>query len=169
MARANPSLPTYNTILDQRAECAWLWEKEDMLGWNCPEESTCNEPSARKTGNGESGMAEKTIFKRILDREIPATIVYEDEQCVAFQDIDPKAPVHLLIIPRKEIRSLKDVEETDAPLLGHLLMVCRKMAEKFGLENGFRTVINTGADGGQTVDHLHLHLLGQRALDWPPG
>jgi len=114
-------------------------------------------------------MAEKTIFKRILDREIPAELVYEDELCVAFRDIDPQAPVHILVIPRKEIPSLEHIEEADAPLLGHLLVVCRRMAEQFGLKSGFRTVVNTGPDGGQTVDHLHFHVLGQRTMTWPPG
>jgi len=114
-------------------------------------------------------MAEKTIFKRILDGEIPVELVYEDEVCVAFHDINPQAPVHVLVIPRREIRSLRDVEAADEPLLGHLLVVCRQIAEKFGLTNGFRTVINTGDDGGQTVDHLHFHVLGQRPLTWPPG
>lgn len=114
-------------------------------------------------------MGEKTIFKKILDGEIPAELIYEDEQCVAFRDISPQAPVHLLVIPRREIRSLQEVDAADEPLLGHLLVVCRKMAEQFELANGFRVVINTGDDGGQTVDHLHFHVLGQRAMTWPPG
>jgi len=114
-------------------------------------------------------MAEKTIFKKILDREIPVELLYEDEQCIAFKDINPQAPVHLLIIPRKEIPSLMRIEPEDEELLGHLLYVCRKLAEEHGLESGFRTVINAGPDGGQTVDHLHVHLLGQRSMSWPPG
>ena len=114
-------------------------------------------------------MPEKTIFKKILDREIPTELIYEDEFCVAFRDIQPQAPVHLLVIPRKEIPSLAQAEEEDARLLGHLLLVCNKVAAQQGLKNGFRTVVNIGPDGGQTVDHLHFHVLGQRQMHWPPG
>ncbi len=114
-------------------------------------------------------MSEKTIFKKIIDKEIPAEIVYEDEHCLAFKDINGQAPVHLLLIPKKEIRSLAEIEQEDQQLLGHLLLIINKLALEFGLSDGFRTVVNTGKDGGQTVDHLHFHLLGQRPLDWPPG
>lgn len=112
---------------------------------------------------------EKTIFKRIIDREIPADIVYEDDQCLAFKDVNPQAPVHVLVIPKKEIPSLAHLDDEDAPLMGHLLLVIRKLASDLGLENGFRVVVNAGPEGGQTVDHLHLHLLGKRSLHWPPG
>jgi histidine triad (HIT) family protein len=111
----------------------------------------------------------KTIFKRILDREIPADFVYEDDRCVAFRDVNPQAPVHVLIIPRQEIPSLADASEGDASLLGHLLIVARDLAGQLGLESGFRTVMNCGPDAGQTVDHLHVHLLGGRSFKWPPG
>jgi len=111
----------------------------------------------------------KTIFKRIIDKEIPARILYEDDQALAFHDVNPQAPVHVLVIPRKEIRSLAELDPADAPLIGHLFTVVRKLSEDLGLKNGFRTVINSGADGGQSVDHLHIHLLGQRPLSWPPG
>ncbi|WP_437206675.1 histidine triad nucleotide-binding protein [Planctomicrobium sp. SH664] len=114
-------------------------------------------------------MAEKTIFKRIIDGEIPADILYQDEQCLAFRDVNPQAPVHLLVIPREEIPSLAEATEAQAPLLGHLLLVAAKLAQQLGLKKGFRTVINTGADAGQTVFHLHLHVLGERELSWPPG
>ena len=114
-------------------------------------------------------MAGKTIFKRIIDKEIPASVVYEDDKCLAFRDISPQAPVHFLVIPRKEIASLKDAAEEDSALLGHLLSVARKLALQLGLEKGYRVVINCGADGGQSVDHLHLHVLGGRPLNWPPG
>lgn len=114
-------------------------------------------------------MAGKTIFKRIIDREIPAKIVYEDDQVLAFHDVNPQAPVHVLVIPKQEIASLAEAADTDGPLLGHLLLTVRKLAKDLGLENGFRTVMNTGPDGGQTVDHLHIHILGQRPLHWPPG
>ncbi len=114
-------------------------------------------------------MAELTLFQKIAERRIPAEIVYEDAQCFAIRDIHPQAPTHLLIIPRKPIAGLTEVEETDAPLVGHLLVVAARLAREEGLEGGYRTVFNSGKDAGQSVDHLHLHLLGGRALQWPPG
>lgn len=113
--------------------------------------------------------AAKTIFQRIIDREIPAEIVYEDDQCLAFRDINAQAPTHVLVIPRQPIPSLAQAADSDAALLGHLLVAARKVAEQLGLKNGYRTVINCGPDGGQSVDHLHVHLLGGRKLEWPPG
>ncbi len=112
---------------------------------------------------------QKTIFKRIIDREIPAKIIHEDELSLAFHDVSPQAPVHILIIPKKEITSIAELQPEDAPLMGHLFQVVQKIAQEQGLTNGFRTVINTGRDGGQTVHHLHIHLMGKRALSWPPG
>ena len=114
-------------------------------------------------------MPGPTIFTKIIDREIPADIVYEDELCLAFRDINPQAPVHVLLIPKKHIVSLATVAVEDQHLLGHLMLTVGKLAEHLGLKNGFRTVANSGQDGGQTVDHLHFHILGERALDWPPG
>ncbi len=114
-------------------------------------------------------MSGKTIFKRIIDREIPADIVYEDDQCLAFRDVAPQAPTHILVIPKREIASLADATATDAQLLGHLLDVVRRVAVDQKLANGYRVVINAGPDGGQSVDHLHVHLLAGRRLSWPPG
>ncbi len=114
-------------------------------------------------------MPAKTIFKRIIDREIPADVLYEDDLCLAFRDVNPQAPTHVLVIPKKEIPSLADAADDDAPLLGHLLVTAKKIAAQLGLADGFRTVINCGKDGGQSVDHLHVHLLAGRALGWPPG
>ncbi|MBM4003286.1 MAG: histidine triad nucleotide-binding protein [Planctomycetes bacterium] len=110
-----------------------------------------------------------TVFKKIIDRQIPADIVFEDAECLAFRDIQPQAPTHLLVIPKREIRSLAESQPSDSALLGHLLRVAAELATRLGLDNGYRVVINTGADGGQSVDHLHLHLLGGRPLRWPPG
>lgn len=112
---------------------------------------------------------EKTIFKRIIEGEIPADIVYEDDECLAFKDVNPQAPVHVLVIPRKEIPSISHLDDEDGPLMGHLLLTVRNLARDLGLDDGYRVVVNTGEQGGQTVDHLHIHLLGQRALSWPPG
>jgi histidine triad (HIT) family protein len=114
-------------------------------------------------------MAAKTIFKRIIDKEIPANVVYEDDRCLAFRDVNPQAPVHVLVIPKQEIPSLADAVDDDAALLGHLLSKARSLASQLGLVHGYRVVINCGPDGGQSVDHLHLHVLGGRPLDWPPG
>lgn len=114
-------------------------------------------------------MAAKTLFKRIIDREIPADIVYEDDLALAFHDINPAAPTHVLIIPKQEIASLAQATDADGAVLGHLLLVARKLAAQLGLASGFRVVINSGPDAGQSVDHLHLHLLGGRSLAWPPG
>lgn len=114
-------------------------------------------------------MAEKTLFQKIADREIPADMVYEDESCIAFRDIDPKAPTHILIVPRKPIPSLNDLTPGDEQLVGHLFTVAVELAEKEGLSGGYRTVFNCGPDAGQSVDHIHLHLLGGRTLSWPPG
>ncbi len=111
-----------------------------------------------------------TLFEKIIAREIPADIVYEDERALVFRDINPQAPTHVLIIPKRPIPGIRAVAADDAVLLGHLLVVARKVAEQEGLsEGGFRLAINDGRDGGQTVDHLHIHLLGGRALGWPPG
>ena len=114
-------------------------------------------------------MAEKTIFKRIIDGEIPARIVYQDELCLAFHDISPQAPTHVIVIPKKEIPSLADVGDDDAPMLGHLLVVIRNLARQLQLDQGYRVVVNCGPHAGQSVDHLHFHLLGGRAMSWPPG
>ena len=108
------------------------------------------------------------IFTRIINREIPADIVYEDEQCLAFKDINPQAPVHVLLIPKKEIPSVREIKEEDQELMGHLMTKVPEIAKKLNL-NSYRLVINTGEDAGQTVFHLHIHILGGRKLNWPPG
>lgn len=110
-----------------------------------------------------------TLFERIVQREIPAAIVYEDDRALAFRDVHPQAPVHVLVIPKRPIPGLSAAEDGDSDLLGHLLTVARKVAAQEGLTDGFRLVINDGASGGQTVPHLHLHVLGGRSLSWPPG
>jgi len=108
-----------------------------------------------------------SLFTRIIKREIPADIVYEDDHCVAFKDINPQAPIHVLIVPRQEISGVADIPEKGDHL--HLLNVARKVAEHLGCEESFRLVINQGPDAGQTVDHLHMHLLSGRKFSWPPG
>jgi histidine triad (HIT) family protein len=115
-------------------------------------------------------MMTDNIFQKIIDRKIPADIVYEDDQCLAFRDIKPQAPVHVLIIPRtKVIRTHADVAEEDRALLGHLHLVAARLAKQLGLQNGYRIVVNCLESAGQTVPHLHMHLLGGRDFGWPPG
>ncbi|MEY2508571.1 MAG: histidine triad family protein [Verrucomicrobiota bacterium] len=111
-----------------------------------------------------------TIFEKIIRREIPAKIVYEDDDVMAFHDVDPKAPVHVLIVPKRVIPRLTEATEADGPLLGKLLLASRAVAEKLDLvKSGYRVVINSGPDAGESVPHLHVHVLGKRALAWPPG
>lgn len=114
-------------------------------------------------------MTQKTLFEKIADREIPAKIIYEDGLCFAIHDINPQAPVHVLVIPKRVIARVAAAKSDDAATLGHLLLSAAEVARQLGLANGFRLVVNNGADGGETVPHLHVHLLGGRALGWPPG
>ena len=114
-------------------------------------------------------MADKTIFKRIIDGEVPANIAYQDELCLAFHDVNPQAPVHVLVIPKKEIPSLNALSHGDSAILAHILLVIPKLARQLELDDGYRVVVNCGANASQTVDHLHFHLLGGRPLSWPPG
>ena len=126
--------------------------------------------SLRQAGNPTRvDMSSKTLFERIIDREIPAAILHEDEHCIVFRDIAPQAPTHVLIVPRKAYPSLDALSEQDDLLAGHLLLVARSMAILEGLESGYRVVINTGPHGGQTVNHLHVHVLGGRQMERPPG
>ncbi|MFN7085486.1 MAG: histidine triad nucleotide-binding protein [Burkholderiales bacterium] len=110
-----------------------------------------------------------TIFGKIIRREIPAAIVYEDEWCLAFRDINPQAPVHVLIVPKREIARLADAKPEDQALLGHLMLAAGKVARELGVGDAFRLVVNNGAAVGQSVFHLHLHLLAGRPFHWPPG
>jgi histidine triad (HIT) family protein len=114
-------------------------------------------------------MLADNIFQKIIDKQIPAKIAYEDDLCLAFHDVKPQAPVHVLLIPKKAIRTHADLTPADKEMLGHLHLVARDLAEKLGLATGYRLVVNCNEDGGQTVPHLHMHLLGGRGLGWPPG
>lgn len=112
---------------------------------------------------------EKTLFQKICDKEVPAQIVYEDEAVVAFRDIKPQAPTHVLVIPRKPIPRVAEASAQDAELLGKLMLTAAEVARLLKLDQGFRLVVNNGPDGGEAVPHLHVHLLGGRAMTWPPG
>jgi histidine triad (HIT) family protein len=114
-------------------------------------------------------MVQDNLFLKIINRQIPATIVYEDDLCLAFRDVNPQAPTHVLIIPKKVIPTHADLKEEDESLLGHLHLVAVRLAQKLGIENGYRIVINCKEQAGQTVPHLHFHLLGGRSMHWPPG
>ena len=110
-----------------------------------------------------------SIFTKIKNKEIAGTIVYEDDQSFAIEDINPQAPIHILIIPHKEIAKISDTSPEDKDLLGHLLYVSKKIADKYDLDDNYRLIINNGAGAGQSVFHIHVHLMGGRSLDWPPG
>ena len=110
-----------------------------------------------------------TLFGKIIRRELPADIVYEDEFCLAFRDINPQAPTHVLVVPKKEIDKLSSANREDQALLGHLMLAAAKVARQLGVGDAFRVVVNNGAQAGQSVFHLHLHILAGRKLDWPPG
>ena len=116
-----------------------------------------------------SEMDARTIFKKIIDREIPADIVMENEHAIAFHDVDPQAPVHVLVIPKKEVVNVAALGDDDEQLIAKLLLMVRDVARKLELEGGYRVVANCGKDGGQSVDHLHFHVLGGRRMQWPPG
>ena len=110
-----------------------------------------------------------TIFSKIIAREIPADIVYEDDLCLAFRDVNPQAPVHVLIVPKREIARLVDATAEDQALLGHLMLAANKVAKQLGVDDAFRLVVNNGAEVGQSVFHVHLHILAGRRFRWPPG
>jgi histidine triad (HIT) family protein len=113
---------------------------------------------------------QETVFSKIVRKEIPAKIVYEDDQSLAFHDLNAQAPVHVLVIPKRQIVSLEDANDDDSQLLGHLQIVAQRVARLLGIHTtGYRVVMNCGRDGGQSVNHIHYHVLGGRALDWPPG
>lgn len=114
-------------------------------------------------------MAEKTIFQRIIDKEIPAQVVFDDDECLAFHDVAAQAPTHVLVVPKKPIASLATLKDEDAELIAHMWCVIRDLAAQLKLDQGYRVVVNCGRDGGQSVDHLHFHLLGGRQMTWPPG
>ncbi len=114
-------------------------------------------------------MLKENLFQKIIDKEIPADIVYEDDRCLAFRDINPQAPTHVLIIPRAVIPTHADMQEQHGNLMGHLHVVAARLADQLGLTDGYRIVINCKEHGGQTVPHLHMHLLGGREFTWPPG
>ncbi|HEY9835698.1 MAG TPA: histidine triad nucleotide-binding protein, partial [Vampirovibrionales bacterium] len=129
----------------------------------------CSRKMATSGTYNQQGFMTETIFSKIIRREIPADIVYEDNLCLAFRDVNPQAPVHVLVIPKDPIAKLSDAESNHHALMGHLLLTVKRVAEQLELKNGYRVVINCGEEGGQTVNHLHLHLLAGRSLGWPPG
>jgi len=139
----------------------------NMIGW---EGTTARATSLNSTSGGPFVSATDCLFCKVASGEIPATLVHEDERLVAFRDINPQAPLHILVIPREHIASLDAAADDHADLLGGMLLVARDLARSEGVaEDGYRTVLNVGADGGQTVHHIHMHLIGGRALAWPPG
>ena len=127
-------------------------------------------PGSGSANSNKRETMSKTVFQKIADGELPAQIVYQDEWVVAFRDINPQAPTHVLIVPRKPIRNLASVTSEDAPLLGHLMVKAAELARQLGLaESGWRMVFNSGPNAGEAVPHLHGHILGGRKMGWPPG
>ncbi|XP_050506675.1 uncharacterized HIT-like protein Synpcc7942_1390 [Diabrotica virgifera virgifera] len=122
----------------------------------------------KKSQSASYDAKKGTIFDKIISKEIPADIIFEDDKCLAFNDVNPQAPVHFLVIPKKQIPRLDDAKATDKELLGHLIYTAKTLAQK-KVPNGYRLVINNGKDGCQSVYHLHIHILGGRQMDWPPG
>lgn len=131
--------------------------------------STRDEVRLAEEASKKYGKPEPTIFSKIIDKTIHADIIYEDDKCLAFRDVNPQAPVHFLVIPRIHIPRISEAHNEDAPLLGHLLMVAKNVAKKEELDEGYRVVINDGKNGAQSVYHLHIHVLGGRQMRWPPG
>lgn len=128
-----------------------------------------NQDDASNLILGKAEVMAETIFQKIIDKEIPAEIVFEDDRCIAFKDINPQAPVHLVVIPKKPIESVDDVSAEDEAIVGHLFWAMRKIAEQEGIDRGYRVVTNCGRDAGQEVMHLHFHMLAGRGFSWPPG
>jgi len=123
-----------------------------------------------ETDKAQAGRPEgPTVFDKILDGSISAKFIHEDELCVAFNDVAPQAPIHFLVIPRKRVAMIEEAEDGDKELLGHLMLVARKVAKEQGLTKGYRLVINNGVEGAQSVYHLHIHVMGGRLMNWPPG
>ncbi|XP_056409017.1 adenosine 5'-monophosphoramidase HINT2 [Hyla sarda] len=147
--RFTPSLALCNSWAQQRTYCA-------------------NDEVRRAQGATAQGAA-PTIFSRILDRTLPADIIYEDDQCLAFRDVSPQAPVHFLVIPKIQIPRISQVTPGDKELVGHLLVTASQLAQQEGLSAGYRMVINDGQQGAQSVYHLHIHVMGGRQMGWPPG
>ncbi|XP_053209309.1 adenosine 5'-monophosphoramidase HINT1-like [Panonychus citri] len=146
----------------------WLHRKRLVQLSFCLKQRNMSE-EVKKAQQSSADNQEDTIFGKILRKEIPTNFIYEDDQCVAFNDISPCGPKHFLVIPKKRISQLSKSEDEDEQLLGHLLIVARKVAKQEGLEKGFRIVINDGVEGAQSVYHLHVHVIGGRQMSWPPG
>lgn len=128
-----------------------------------------DEVEKAKAAAGGGEKAEMTLFEKIIARQIPADIIYEDDKSLAFNDIAPQAPVHFLVIPKKPITMIEKAEDEDGEVLGHLMLVAKKVAKERGLDKGYRLVVNNGVEGCQSVYHLHMHVLGGKQLSWPPG
>ncbi|KAK3855989.1 hypothetical protein Pcinc_037641 [Petrolisthes cinctipes] len=149
-----------------------LWSKACVRGtgvWQARRTMSDEVNKAKEAAGGAGAKSEPTIFDHILSGKIPADIVYEDEKCMAFRDVAPQAPKHILLIPRIRIPTLDDATWEHAPLLGHLMVTAKEIAAKEGLDKGYRIVINNGVEGSQSVYHLHIHIIGGRQMGWPPG
>ncbi|KAM9811092.1 histidine triad nucleotide-binding protein 2, mitochondrial [Neosynchiropus ocellatus] len=144
------------------------WARDSRLLQNHPR-SRSDEVRLAEEASRRYGLPAPTVFSKIIDKSIPADIIYEDEKCLAFRDASPQAPVHFLVIPRIPIPRVSEAKDDDSQLLGHLLVVAKNVAKQESLTEGYRVVINDGKHGAQSVYHLHIHVLGGRQLTWPPG
>ncbi|XP_062455517.1 adenosine 5'-monophosphoramidase HINT2 [Rhea pennata] len=152
-----------------RAGLLRAWGARAAQRWYAVPSGPDGEVGKAQRAAGEELGQQPTIFSKIIARSVPATILYEDDKCLAFRDVAPQAPVHFLVIPKRPIPRISRVGPEDAELLGHLLVVASRTAQAEGLAQGYRVVINDGKHGAQSVYHLHLHVLGGRQLAWPPG
>ncbi|XP_073511223.1 adenosine 5'-monophosphoramidase HINT2 [Phyllobates terribilis] len=166
------SLPLWRTLYTGFAVgCTGTFHSSLALrnSWSCQKRSYSGSDEVQKAQRAAAQGASPTIFSKILDRTLPADIIYEDDQCLAFRDVAPQAPVHFLVIPKVQIPRISQVAQGDKELLGHLLVTASHLAQKEGLADGYRIVINDGQQGAQSVYHLHLHVIGGRQMRWPPG
>ncbi|XP_040276596.1 histidine triad nucleotide-binding protein 2, mitochondrial [Bufo bufo] len=168
-----PMLPLWRTLYTTFAVgCAGTFRSSLALdkSWTRQQQrSYCASDEVQRAMQAAAQGASPTIFSRILDRTLPADIIYEDEQCLAFRDVAPQAPIHFLVIPKIQIPRISQVTTADKELLGHLMVTASHLAQKEGLADGYRIVINDGQQGAQSVYHLHLHVIGGRQMGWPPG
>lgn len=168
-----PPLPLWRALYASLAVgCSGTFRSSLALGnsWARQQQRVyCASDEVQRAQRAAAQGAAPTIFSRILDRTLPADIFYEDEQCLAFRDVAPQAPIHFLVIPKVQIPRISQVTPGDKELLGHLLVTASRLAQEEGLADGYRIVINDGQQGAQSVYHLHLHVIGGRQMGWPPG
>ncbi|XP_075529741.1 putative HIT-like protein slr1234 isoform X2 [Dermacentor variabilis] len=159
----------FSRPLNAQLRCSGSGMQKRLLYLTSSKSSSSGSDEVAKAKNATASVGKPTIFSKILDGSIPADIIYKDDKCIAFRDVNPQAPVHFLVIPRKALPMLDSATEEDVQLLGHLMLTAKKVAAQENLQDGYRLVVNNGKQGCQSVYHLHLHVLGGRQMGWPPG